>query len=58
MTESEIMQCAAILASGIIAHDKANGEILPNEAVDLMEQIAAIMASRQKEQQQENEEWL
>lgn len=58
MTESEIMQCAAILASGIIANGKGYGRVLPNEAVDLMEQIAAVMADRRKDTQQENEEWL
>lgn len=58
MTESEIMQCAAILASGIIANGNGKERVLPNEAVDLMEQIAAVLTNRQKNTQQKDEEWL
>lgn len=49
MTKSEIMNCAAILAAGIIASEKREPSVNADEAVGLMEQIAAVIADHQKE---------
>lgn len=58
MSEAEIMKCAAILASGIIAHDKDDREIIPEEAVELMEQIAQVIAKSQDAKAHKVKEWL
>lgn len=49
MNKSEIMNCAAILAAGIIANDKSETRIGADAAVDLMEEIAAVITERQKD---------
>ena len=41
MTKSEIMNCAAILAAGIMANDNSKVVYTASSAVDLMSRIAA-----------------
>ena len=48
MTKTEIMNCAAILAAGIIASEKREPSVSADEAVALMEQIAAVISDHQK----------
>lgn len=58
MNESEIMHCAAILAAGIIAHDKEDRTVIPEETVELMEQIAEVMTKSQREKLHSGKEWI
>lgn len=51
MTESEIMNCAAILAAGILARNQDKTATTPEEAVNLMEEIAEVITDRQAAKQ-------
>jgi hypothetical protein len=42
------MNCAAVLAAGIIASEKREPSVSADEAVALMEQIAAVISDQQK----------
>ena len=58
MGENEIMNCAAILAAGIMANLKGVTNYNSERAIDLMEEIASEIERRQRQNQYENEEWL
>lgn len=59
MTKFEIMNCAAILAAGMMADNTNNLCYTAEQAVDLMEQIAAVIAERQKDEKRSNlEKWV
>ena len=58
MGENEIMNCAAILAAGIMANLKGVTNYNSERAIDLMEEIAREIERRQLQKQYENEEWL
>ena len=45
MTKSEIMNCAAILAAGIMANDSSRTVYSAESAVQLMNQVAALIQS-------------
>ena len=58
MGENEIMNCAAILAAGIMANLNGVTNYDSERAIDLMEEIAREIERRQLQKQYENEEWL
>ena len=58
MGENEIMNCAAILAAGIMANLNGVTNYDSERAIDLMEEIASEIERRQRQNQYENEEWL
>ena len=58
MGENEIMNCAAILAAGIMANLNGVTNYDSERAIDLMEEIAREIERRQLQKQHENEEWL
>ena len=58
MGENEIMNCAAILAAGIMANLNGVTNYDSERAIDLMKEIAREIESHQRQKQYENEEWL
>lgn len=58
MTKAETMHCAAILAAGIMTNEHKRMLYSPEDAVNLMEEIAKEIFKRQFEEQCKNEEWI
>lgn len=59
MTKSEIMNCASILAAGIIAGGKNESCIGAEEAVGLMNQIADLIESEGKSEKKDAlDKWI
>ena len=49
MTKSEVMNCAAILAAGIMANQHKINVYDAYSAVELMDQIAEVISKQEKE---------
>ena len=53
MTKAEIMNCAAILAAGVMANRDKQPVYGPDDAVTLMEEIAEVLQKRTAEEERE-----
>lgn len=58
MNNAEIMNCAAILAAGIISSGTHGLIYNADTAVELMNTIAAEIENQQSKEQRKGEEWL
>ena len=56
MTKAEIMNCAAILAAGIMANESPRTVYDAELAIDLMEEIAAEITNRENARQKAEDE--